>query len=74
MSGLPISEARSAGRSPHDVEELLVLNLIRRVQADSHTAAIAQPFQQIIACARPQLVPQCQAPRILMVHARKLTT
>ncbi len=55
--GLLIREACSADRSPHDIEELLVLDVIRRVQADFHTAAIAQSFQQVIACARPKLIP-----------------
>jgi hypothetical protein len=72
---LLVSESGLPHRSPHDINKLLILDVIRWIQANLHTTAISQRCQQIIARVRPQFILQCpcQAPRILMIHACKLT-
>jgi len=59
QSSFPIREPDRLERPPHELGELLVLCLLRRIQADVQATAFRQSPEQLVARGEPQLVPQC---------------
>ena len=54
-----LGKLRRLQRTPHHLRELLILDLLRRIESQVHSTAISQPRQQIVARREPQLSPQC---------------
>jgi Osmosensitive K+ channel His kinase sensor domain/FtsX-like permease family len=61
-------------RTPHELVKLLILELVRRVEAGVHAPSIGKALQKLVARGRPQLISQgvCEPPRVFTLHGANI--